>query len=232
MFSLAFSAQVLFLATVWCNAISYRIWFQALRVNWEQLLTAIARNINEIENQVLWLPWFVSFPDIVNRIRLIIDTEYCLELGLEPELKIYKIKYCIMCWKKQRFKKGELFLFDSPWNRWHWRCLLAVWKILKCIRNRSNIRRGRFGHQHVSEKAKPLERSLFHFPAGRLMARQAIFFLLFVSSCDLINVFFLLQILTRDSKGISEEQMKEFRNSFNHFDKVCNQTGFALYVSS
>ncbi|KAL9953111.1 hypothetical protein ACROYT_G040471 [Oculina patagonica] len=27
------------------------------------------------------------------------------------------------------------------------------------------------------------------------------------------------QILTRDSKGISEEQMKEFRNSFNFFDK-------------
>lgn len=26
--------------------------FQALRVNWEQLLTAIARNINEVENQV------------------------------------------------------------------------------------------------------------------------------------------------------------------------------------
>lgn len=30
------------------------------------------------------------------------------------------------------------------------------------------------------------------------------------------------QILTRDSKGISEEQMKEFRNSFNHFDKDQN----------
>lgn len=29
------------------------MWFsQALRVNWEQLLTAIARNINEVENQV------------------------------------------------------------------------------------------------------------------------------------------------------------------------------------
>merc|ERR1719215_296755 len=27
------------------------------------------------------------------------------------------------------------------------------------------------------------------------------------------------QILTRDSKGISEEQMNEFRMSFNHFDK-------------
>ena len=27
------------------------------------------------------------------------------------------------------------------------------------------------------------------------------------------------QILTRDSKGISEDQMNEFRMSFNHFDK-------------
>ena len=26
----------------------------------------------------------------------------------------------------------------------------------------------------------------------------------------------------RDSKGISDDQMKEFRNSFNFFDKVCH----------
>lgn len=32
-------------------------------------------------------------------------------------------------------------------------------------------------------------------------------------------VFICLQILTRDSKGISEDQMNEFRLSFNHFDK-------------
>lgn len=31
------------------------------------------------------------------------------------------------------------------------------------------------------------------------------------------------QILTRDSKGISQEQLNEFRSSFNHFDK--NRTG-------
>ena len=30
------------------------------------------------------------------------------------------------------------------------------------------------------------------------------------------------QILTRDAKGISQEQMQEFRASFNHFDKVSN----------
>lgn len=29
----------------------------------------------------------------------------------------------------------------------------------------------------------------------------------------------LLQILTRDSKGIKEEQLNEYRASFNHFDK-------------
>lgn len=28
------------------------------------------------------------------------------------------------------------------------------------------------------------------------------------------------QILTRDAKGISQEQLQEFRASFNHFDKV------------
>lgn len=28
------------------------------------------------------------------------------------------------------------------------------------------------------------------------------------------------QILTRDAKGISQEQMNEFRSSFNHFDRV------------
>ena len=27
------------------------------------------------------------------------------------------------------------------------------------------------------------------------------------------------QILTRDSRGITEEQMKEYRDSFNHFDR-------------
>lgn len=31
------------------------------------------------------------------------------------------------------------------------------------------------------------------------------------------------QILTRDSKGISQDQLNEFRTSFNHFDK--NRTG-------
>lgn len=31
------------------------------------------------------------------------------------------------------------------------------------------------------------------------------------------------QILTRDSKGITQEQLTEFRSSFNHFDK--NRTG-------
>lgn len=35
----------------------------------------------------------------------------------------------------------------------------------------------------------------------------------------LIIFLSLLQILTRDSKGITEEQMNEFRMSFNHFDK-------------
>ena len=34
-----------------------------------------------------------------------------------------------------------------------------------------------------------------------------------------IYVYNLFQILTRDSKGISEKQMNEFRVSFNHFDK-------------
>ena len=34
------------------------------------------------------------------------------------------------------------------------------------------------------------------------------------------------QILTRDSKGITEEQLNEFRASFNHFDRVsCFITG-------
>lgn len=28
------------------------------------------------------------------------------------------------------------------------------------------------------------------------------------------------KVLTRDSKGLTEEQLHEFRQSFNHFDKV------------
>jgi len=28
------------------------------------------------------------------------------------------------------------------------------------------------------------------------------------------------QILIRDSKGLSEDQLKEYRSSFNHFDRV------------
>ena len=31
------------------------------------------------------------------------------------------------------------------------------------------------------------------------------------------------QILTRDAKGISQEQLHEYRTSFNHFDKVRGQ---------
>lgn len=36
---------------------------------------------------------------------------------------------------------------------------------------------------------------------------------------NLILKSVLFKILTRDSKGISEDQMNEFRVSFNHFDK-------------
>lgn len=32
------------------------------------------------------------------------------------------------------------------------------------------------------------------------------------------------QILTRDAKGISQEQLNEFRASFNHFDRVSETT--------
>ena len=39
-------------------------------------------------------------------------------------------------------------------------------------------------------------------------------------SIGMFFYFFRLKILTRDSKGLSEDQMKEFRNAFNHFDKV------------
>lgn len=36
------------------------------------------------------------------------------------------------------------------------------------------------------------------------------------------------QILTRDAKGISQQQMNEFRSSFNHFDRVQLSTNFTL----
>lgn len=32
------------------------------------------------------------------------------------------------------------------------------------------------------------------------------------------------QILTRDAKGISQDQLNEFRASFNHFDRVSTPT--------
>lgn len=35
------------------------------------------------------------------------------------------------------------------------------------------------------------------------------------------------QILTRDAKGISQEQMNEFRASFNHFDRVSSTPALA-----
>ena len=42
-----------------------------------------------------------------------------------------------------------------------------------------------------------------------------------VITVKILNIYYVfsLQILTRDSKGISEDQMNEFRLSFNHFDK-------------
>lgn len=38
------------------------------------------------------------------------------------------------------------------------------------------------------------------------------------------------QILTRDSKGISQEQLNEFRSSFNHFDKNRCGNGLLLFA--
>lgn len=41
------------------------------------------------------------------------------------------------------------------------------------------------------------------------------------------------QILTRDAKGISQEQLNEFRASFNHFDRVSTPTeGGVAYPAS
>ena len=34
----------------------------------------------------------------------------------------------------------------------------------------------------------------------------------------------------RDSKGITEEQMKEYKQSFNHFDKVENSCVLAYFL--
>lgn len=33
------------------------------------------------------------------------------------------------------------------------------------------------------------------------------------------------QILIRDSKGLTEEQLQEYRKSFDHFDRVSNKGG-------
>ena len=33
------------------------------------------------------------------------------------------------------------------------------------------------------------------------------------------------QILIRDSKGLTEEQLQEYRKSFDHFDRVSNKRG-------
>lgn len=59
---------------------------QALRVNWEQLLTAIARNINEVENQVgiqlnvHWMNnWKYCEADIVDKS---IDNVFCSSFRL------------------------------------------------------------------------------------------------------------------------------------------------------
>uniref|UniRef100_A0AAQ4QB77 Actinin, alpha 2b n=1 Tax=Gasterosteus aculeatus aculeatus TaxID=481459 RepID=A0AAQ4QB77_GASAC len=37
------------------------------------------------------------------------------------------------------------------------------------------------------------------------------------------------QILTRDAKGISQQQMKEFRSSFNHFDRVLTHSAHLFF---
>lgn len=37
------------------------------------------------------------------------------------------------------------------------------------------------------------------------------------------------QILTRDAKGISQEQLCEYRSSFNHFDKVRASNGAFVF---
>ena len=48
--------------------------------------------------------------------------------------------------------------------------------------------------------------------------------------CCIKQVLFVVQIIIRDSKGLSEDQMKEFRSSFNHFDKVCLLLPVHMYV--
>ena len=39
--------------------------------------------------------------------------------------------------------------------------------------------------------------------------------------CCIKQVLFVVQIIIRDSRGLSEDQMKELRSFFNHFDKAC-----------
>jgi len=38
------------------------------------------------------------------------------------------------------------------------------------------------------------------------------------------------QILIRDSKGLTEEQISEYRKSFNHFDKVSSSFFVCVFV--
>ena len=45
------------------------------------------------------------------------------------------------------------------------------------------------------------------------------------------------QILIRDSKGLSEDQLKEYRSSFNHFDRVkrgisCSYFAIRIHLNS
>lgn len=40
-----------------------------------------------------------------------------------------------------------------------------------------------------------------------------------LQQCDRIYIICFLKILLRDSKGVTDQQMKEYRISFNHFDK-------------
>ena len=144
---------------------NFCLFVQALRVNWEQLLTAIARNINEVENQVgiqLNIHWMNNW------------------------------KYC----EADIMDKSIDNVFCSSFRDW---LLIALFDLVLA--------------RVTIEDSKG--KICFLFSA--ISIKKSVF-----PELCLGKVFLYSQILTRDSKGLSEEQMKEFRNSFNFFDKVCH----------
>lgn len=152
-------------------------------------------------------PWIEKQMDAVAAIGMAISgsLEEQLHRLKEYEQAVYAYKPHIEELEKIHQAVQESMIFENRYTNYTMETLRVGWEQLLTSINR-NINEVS-GEEDVKEKKVSL---------SILRAKKSNFLLFLLQQVE-------NQILTRDSKGITQEQLTEFRSSFNHFDK--NRTG-------